>query len=89
MRLGTEIECYEIPLHLALTQPVLFAGVPRTFGILNVTVALALGLGLHVWWLGLPLGLGLHAAALVMTRRDPQWFDVARAHLRQPTHLDP
>jgi type IV secretion system protein VirB3 len=84
----TEIEGYEVPLHLALTQPVLFGGVPRTFGILNVTVALALGLGLHVWWVGMPLGLGLHAAALVLTKRDAQWFDVMRRHLRQPIHLD-
>jgi len=88
MKRETEIEGYEVPLHLALTQPVLFAGVPRTFGILNITIGLALSLGLHVWWLGLPLGFGLHAAALALTRRDPQWFDVARAHLRQPTHLD-
>ena len=82
------IEGYETPLHLSLTQPVLFGGVPRTFGILNVVLALVIALGLHVWWLGIPLGLIVHAAAMAMTRRDPQWFDVFRRHVRQPTFLD-
>lgn len=83
-----EVEGYEVPLHQSLTQPVLFAGTPRTIGILNMTVALALSLGLHVWWLGVPLGLALHLVAMALTRRDADWFDVLRAHLRQPTFLD-
>jgi type IV secretion system protein VirB3 len=83
-----EIEGYEVPLHLALTQPVLFAGTPRAIGILNVTLALALGMGLRVWWLAIPLGLFMHSAAVWLTKRDFDWFDVLRVHLRQPTHLD-
>jgi hypothetical protein len=28
-----------------------------------------------------------HVAALAMTKRDPDWFDVVRHHLRQPAYL--
>jgi type IV secretion system protein VirB3 len=83
-----EIDGFEVPLHLALTQPVLFAGTPRAIGILNVTLTLTLGLGLRVWWLALPLGLAMHTASVWLTKRDFDWFDVLRVHLRQPTHLD-
>ncbi|MEM6457853.1 MAG: VirB3 family type IV secretion system protein [Planctomycetota bacterium] len=79
---------YEVPLHTALTQPLLFGGVPRTFGILNVVLAMLLTLGLKVWWLGLPMGFALHTLGVWFTKRDPDWFDVFRTHLRQPTHLD-
>lgn len=81
------IEGYELPLHVALTQPILMGGAPRTFAILNGTLALVIGMGLHLWWLGFPLGIGLHAAAVVLGKRDAFWFDVFRRHVRQPTYL--
>ena len=80
---------FEVPLHTALTQPVLFAGVPRTLGILGLTFILAVSLGLRVWWIGLPLGVLVHGVAVWLTRRDPLWFDVLRDHLKQPDALDP
>jgi len=83
-----KIEGFQIPLHLSLTQLILLGGVPRSFGILNGTTTLVLGLGLHVWWLGFPLGIVLHAAALVLTRHDPDWFEIFRSHVKQPTFLD-
>jgi type IV secretion system protein VirB3 len=88
MKRPEEIPGYEVPLHTALTQPVLLAGAPRTFAILNATLAMVIGLGLHLWWLGFPVGLVCHLAAMAMTKRDPDWFDVVRRHLRQPTYLD-
>ena len=81
-------EGYEVPMHLALTQPILFGGVPRSFGILNLTLSLVLALGLHLWWLGVPLGLAVHVAAVWMTKRDAWWFDVFRRHLRAPRFMD-
>ena len=81
------IDGFELPLHVALTQPILMGGAPRTFAILNGTLALVIGMGLHLWWLGFPLGVALHAAAVVMGKRDPLWFDVFRRHLRQPTYF--
>ncbi len=88
MQRPEEIEGYEIPLHVSLTQPVLMGGVPRTFSILNGTMALVVGMGLHLWWLGFPAGALLHAAAVLMSKRDPHWFDIFRKQLRQATHLD-
>jgi type IV secretion system protein VirB9 len=35
-----EIEGFEVPLHVGLTQPILMGGAPRTFAILNGTLAL-------------------------------------------------
>jgi len=81
-------EGYEVPVNLSLTQPVLMGGVPRTFAIINGTVAAALTLGLHVWWLGLPLGLLLHAIAVRLTQADPLWFDVFKRQLRAAKHLE-
>ena len=44
MKRPEEIEGYELPLHVALTQPVLMGGAPRTFAILNGTLALVIGM---------------------------------------------
>ena len=75
------------PVRQALIQPVLVAGVPRAFAILNGTAMTALGLGAHQILIAVPLGLGLHATAVVLTKRDPLWLDVLLRHLRQPKHL--
>jgi len=83
-----DIPGFEVPLHTALCQPVLLAGAPRGFAILNGTLALVIGLGLHLWWLGFPVGLVLHGIATLMAKHDPDWFDVVRRHLRQPSYLD-
>ena len=48
---------FEAPVHRALTEPVLLAGAPRTFAIVNGTLAAALGLGLRLWVAGLVLWL--------------------------------
>lgn len=79
---------YDVPVNLSLTQPVLMGGVPRAFAIVNGTLAAALALGLHVWWLGVPLGLALHAAAVRLTHADPLWFDVFKRQLRCPKHME-
>ena len=43
---------YEVALHRALTEPILLAGAPRSFAILNGTLAAAIGLGLRLWIAG-------------------------------------
>ncbi len=88
MERAGEVKGYEVPLHVALTQPVLLGGAPRTFAILNGVLTLVVGMGLHLWWLGFPVGFVAHAAAVLMSKRDPHWFDIFRQHLRQPTYLD-
>ena len=37
---------YEVVLHRSLTEPILLAGAPRSFAILNGTLAASIGLGL-------------------------------------------
>ena len=75
------------PVQQALIQPVLVAGVPRTFAIVNLTTMTALGLGAHQVLVAVPLGLGLHALAVLLTKRDALWLDVLLRHLRQPKRL--
>lgn len=65
----------EVPLHRSLTQPIMFAGLPRNLGLLLWTVTAAFALGLHQFWV-LPIALLLHFVFAAMARRDPHFFDV-------------
>ena len=78
---------FEAPVHRALTEPILLGGAPRAVAILNGTLAAALGLGLRLWIAGLLLWALGHAAAVWAAKRDAQFMDVVRRHLRTPTHL--
>ena len=53
----------------------------------NGTIAAALGLGLRLWLAGLALWLIGHMAAVWAARRDAQFVEVVRRHLRYPSHL--
>ena len=79
---------YAAPVHRSLTEPILMAGAPRAVAIVNGTLAAALGLGLRLWLLGLVIGLIGHALAVWAARHDPDFIDVARRHLRLPSHFD-
>jgi type IV secretion system protein TrbD len=78
---------FAIPVHRALTEPILLGGAPRAVAILNGTLAAALGLGLRLWIAGLLLGVVGQTAAVWATKRDPQFVDVVRRHLRISSHL--
>lgn len=45
------------------------------------------GLGLHLWIAGLAFWLIGHGAAVWAAKRDAQFVDVVRRHLRYPTHF--
>lgn len=83
-----EPDGYEVPMHTSLTSPILLAGVPREYAIMNATLAAALTLGLHVWWIGVPLGIVGHSLGAWMTKRDANFFEVLRRHLWQRTNLE-
>ena len=55
---------FSVPVHRALTEPILLGGAPRAVAILNGTLAAALGLGLRLWLAGLLLGRLGQAAAV-------------------------
>ena len=82
-----EVPGYMVPVHRALTEPILLGGAPRAVAILNGTLAAALGLGLRLWIAGLLLGILGQAAAVWAAKRDPQFVDVVRRHLRIQGYL--
>jgi type IV secretory pathway TrbD component len=78
---------FAVPVHRALTEPILLGGAPRAIAILNGTLAGAIGLGLRLWLVGLAVWAIGHAAAVWAARRDPLFVEVGRRHLRLPGHL--
>jgi type IV secretion system protein VirB3 len=82
-----KIEGFEVPLHTALTEPILLAGAPRGIAIVNGTIAAAVGLGLRLWLAGLLIWVIGHTVAVFAAKRDPQFADVLKRHIRHRTHL--
>jgi len=81
------IEGFEVPLYRSLTEPILLAGAPRVVAVVNGTIAAALGLGLRLWIAGLVLWVLGHSIAVFAAKRDPDFVEVLRRHLRQRTYL--
>lgn len=77
------IDGFEVPLHRALTQPILLGGAPRAVAILNGTISAAVGLGLQQWIAGLVLWIAGHTLSVFAAKRDPDFFQVLLRHLRQ------
>jgi type IV secretory pathway TrbD component len=73
---------FNIPIHSALTSPILLAGAPRQFSILNGIWCAAIGLGLHSWLI-LPLCVFFQIIAIFLTKKDPYFFQVMVRHVRQ------
>ena len=80
-------EGFEVPLHRSLTEPILLAGAPRALAIVNGTVAAALGLGLRMWIAGLLFWALGHTVAVFAAKRDPDFAEALRRHLRQKAYL--
>jgi type IV secretion system protein VirB3 len=78
---------YEVPLHRALTEPILLGGAPRTVAIANGTLAAALGLGMRLWLPGIAFWLVGHALAVRAARSDAQFVPVLARHLKHSTHF--
>lgn len=74
---------FEVPLHRALTVPILLGGAPRALAILNGTLAAAIGLGLQQWLVGLVVWIVGHSLAVFAAKRDPDFAAVVVRHLRQ------
>ena len=84
---GRSIEGFEIPLHRALTEPILLGGAPRSVAILNGTIAAALGIGLQLWIAGIAFWAVGHTVAVFAAKRDTQFAAVLARHLRQKAWL--
>jgi len=82
------VEGFEVPLHRSLTEPILLAGAPRSVAIVNGTLAAMVGIGLHLWALGLLMWVAGHTAAVWGAKADPKFLEVFARHLKFPTFLD-
>lgn len=78
---------YRIKLHTSLVMPIMMAGAPRRFAILNGTLCAAVVLGLRAYY-ALPLFIILHFVAVVLAKRDPYFFDVLLRSLRKKKYYD-
>ena len=83
MQNSQHIAGFEVPLHRALTEPILLGGAPRAVAILNGTLASAIGLGLQQWVAGIGLFAVGHTLAVFAAKRDPDFLPVLVRHLRQ------
>ena len=84
---GDEVPGFTVPVHRALSEPILLGGAPRAIAILNGTLAGAVGLGLRLWLVGILIWAIGHFAAVWAAKRDPLFVEVGRRHLRIPAHL--
>lgn len=89
MSVGDDVPGFHAPVHRALAEPILLGGAPRNLAIVNGTLAGAVGLGLRLWIVGLAIWAIGHALAAWAARRDPQFADVARRHLKYPAWMRP
>ena len=78
---------YRIKVHTSLVTPIMLAGVPRQFAILNGTLCAAIVLGLQAYY-ALPLFFILHIVAVVLAKKDPYFFDVLLRSLRKRKYYD-
>jgi type IV secretion system protein TrbD len=83
-----QIPGFVAPVHRALTEPILMGGALRSIAIVNGTLAAALGIGLRLWLAGLLLLFVGHMVAVWATKRDPDFVEVVRRHVRIPGHLN-
>ncbi len=74
------MEGFSVPVHRALTQPIMLGGAPREFAILNGTLGAALLFGLHSF-LCIPICICLHLVAVALAKQDPSFLDTFRRHI--------
>ena len=80
-------EGYVAPLRTSLTRPILMAGVPRGFAILNATVCAAISFGLQQPIIGLPVWIVLQGCAAWAAARDPWFLETWPRHLAKPSYF--
>jgi len=82
-----DVPGFFVPVHRALTDPILLGGAPRAVAIANGTLAAAIALGLRLWLPGALFWAVSHSAAVWAAKRDPQFVEVVRHHLRYPAYF--
>jgi type IV secretion system protein VirB3 len=81
------LEGFETAVHRSLIEPILLAGLPRNVALVLWTMTGALVMGMRQLWV-LPVALAIHLPLMLITRREPFFFDFFFRALRAPKRLD-
>ncbi len=81
MRDPRDVPGFLAPVRQAFTQPILMGGAPRSYAILNGTLAAIVAFaGLAVP--GIILGIAGHVLGVFLARRDPDFVEVLKRAMR-------
>lgn len=87
MRDPRDVPGYLAPVRQALTQPILMGGAPRSYAILNGTLAAIVAfVGAIVP--GILLGIAGHVLGVFLARRDPDVIEVLKRAMRISGRLE-
>ena len=82
-----DVPGYVAPVRQALTQPLLMGGAPRTYAILNGTLAAIVAFA-GALLPGLVLGIAGYVLGVLLARRDPDAVEVMSRAMRIPNRLE-
>lgn len=87
MRDPRDVPGYLAPVRQALTAPILMGGAPRSWAILNGTLAAIVAFAGAIAP-GVVLGLAGHVLGVLLARRDPDAVEVLTRAMRIPSRLE-
>jgi type IV secretory pathway TrbD component len=87
MRDPRDVPGYLAPVRQALTQPILMGGAPRSYAILNGTLAAIVAFAGAIVP-GIILGIAGHVLGVFLARRDPDVIEVLKRAMRISGRLE-
>ncbi len=87
MRDPRDIPGFVAPVRQALTQPILMGGAPRSYAILNGTLAAVVAFAGQPLW-GVALGAIGHAAGVFLAKRDADAVEVLKRAMKIKGRLE-
>lgn len=87
MRDPRDVPGYLAPVRQALTAPILMGGAPRSYAILNGTLAAIVAFAGAIVP-GVVLGIAGHVLGVLLARRDPDAVEVLKRAMRIPNRLE-
>jgi len=87
MREPRDVPGYLAPVRQALTQPILMGGAPRSYAILNGTLAAIVAFAGAIVP-GILLGIAGHVLGVFLARRDPDVIEVLKRAMRISGRLE-
>ena len=87
MQSPRDIPGYLAPVRQALTAPILMGGAPRSYAILNGTLAAIIAFAGAIAP-GVALGIAGHILGVFLARKDPDAVEVLKRAMRVPNRLE-